>query len=240
MMNSSAAQSSSQLKSKVLLISDEPVNAKIWSYTLNQLGLDVTLIGITEDAREVWFDKIPDIIIIEDFNDQVEELEICKQLRAETIVPILYLSAKTDELFVLDAYQAGADECIPFPITPRVFQAKVQAWLRRTMNMPVSMLDEVQAGGFRLIANKKQLCLPDGGVVRLTNLEARLLFLLMSHPDRTFNEEELIQRVWGDIYISGNRLLKNHLYRLRRKLEPEPANPRYLVSVGYNEYKFQV
>jgi DNA-binding response OmpR family regulator len=226
-MNSSSTQNIQQPQSKVLIISDEPVNAKIWGYSLNQLGLDV------------WFEKSPDLIIIEDFNDQVEEIELCKQLRAETIVPILYLTSKTDEHFQLEVYRIGADDCIPFPITPRIFQAKVKAWLHRTMIVPFSILNEVNIGGFRLIADQKQLSLPNGDIVKLTNLEARLMFLMMNHPNHSFKEKELIQKVWGGVYVSDSRLLKNHIYRLRRKIEPDPAHPFYLVNVGHNEYKFQ-
>jgi two-component system response regulator RegX3 len=181
---------------------------------------------------------LPDLIILEDFNAQDEELELCQKLRAETAVPILYLTSKTGEAFFLKTYKTGADECIPLPISPRLFQAKVSAWLRRTQSMPMTALDEVAGGGFRLNPGQRRLATPDGEVLRLTILESRLLFLLMSHAGRVFETETLVERVWGSYGSGDSVLLKNLVYRLRRKIEPDPGSPRYLLTEASQGYKF--
>lgn len=227
-------------KAKVLIISDEPVTANVWGFSLTQAGLDVCLVDLQEDTTEVFERELPDLIIIEDFNDQIEELEICRQLRSVTIVPILYLTATTNENFLLDTYQAGSDETIPYPITPRLFQAKVRAWLRRTRDIPLDSLDEIRLSGFVLDADQKRLILPSNNWVKLTLLETRLMFLLLSHPNKTIPSEELIEKVWGYQSKIDRRLLKNHIYRLRRKIEADPGHPEYLVNDGYTGYKLQV
>jgi DNA-binding response OmpR family regulator len=231
------AQDPLRLQAKVLLISDEPVAAKVWGFSLNQVGLDVTLIGISDDALGILAVEAPDLIIIEDFNEQIEELDICQQLRAAAAVPILFLTNKPSEAFYLEAYRQGADDCISLSISPRLFQAKVTAWLRWTMSMPFSGLEEFKVAGFHLITSQKHLTLPGGKVVRLTNLETRLLSLLISHPGKVFSDLEITEKVWGYFGSGDSRLLKNHIYRLRRKIEPDPSKPRYLVSEGVAGYK---
>ncbi len=207
-------------------------------FSLNQVGLDVNLIEVNDQPLQAFADEMPDLVILEDFNNLDEELELCRQLRAETVVPLLYLTAKTGEAIQVEAYRAGADECITYPISPRLFQAKVVAWLRRTQSVPMAALDEVQAGGFRLNPSQKRLLTPRGDELRLTVLESRLLYLLMSHPGSAFETEQLVERVWGFYGEGDSNLLKNLVYRLRRKVEVDPSQPRTLLTEGSLGYKF--
>ncbi len=230
-----------RLKARILIISDEPESAKVWGFSLNQVGLEVRLVGIDEQVLDIWEKELPDLIILEDFNNEIEELELCHQLRESSLVPILYLTNKIGEAFYLEAYKAGADECIPYPITPRLFQAKVKAWLRWTKSVPLAVLNEVRVGGFVLNADQKRLILPDGEVTKLTLLEARLLFLMMNHPGACFESKDIIEKVWGYSSDNGeNKLLKSLIYRLRRKIEPNPNEPCYLVTEENTGYKFQI
>ena len=231
-------QHTQQPKAKILIISDEPVTAEVWGFSLNKVGLNVTLIGIEDPVLETWMDVSPDLIIIEDFNKDIEEIELCRQLRKETAVPILYLTGKIEETFQLQVYEAGADECITFPITPRLFQMKVKAWLRRTMSVPLAMLNEVEIGELRLNADKRVLKLRAGEQIKLTNLESRLLYLLMSRPGHCFESEEIVNRVWGYWGEGDGTLLKNLVYRLRRKIEPNPNQPHFIITVEGRGYGF--
>jgi DNA-binding response OmpR family regulator len=226
-------------QARVLLLTDEPEMAAIWAYTLSQMQLEVRLMSLSEAIMEAWASFIPDLVIIEDFNEEVEELDVCRSLRALTIVPMLYFTTKLSESYHLQVYGAGADDCIAYPITPRLFQAKVNAWLRRTRSLPLAAVDPVQASGFTLHPEYRQVSLPSGGCVRLTVLETRLLYLLMSHAGQPLPKRDLIERVWGHHTSIDQRLLKNHIYRLRQKIEPDPTRPRYLLSSGYTGFKFQ-
>lgn len=227
-------------RARVLIISDEQLTAEVWSYSLSRLGLDVTLVGITDPIIEKFVETTPDLIIIEDFNKDIEEIELCKRLRGESVAPILYLTGKTDEAFQLQVYEVGADECITFPITPRLFQVKVKAWLRRTMSIPFSILNEIELDRLRLDVDKRILNLPTGDRVKLTNLESRLLYLFMSYPGRVFEVDEIVNKVWGYWGEGDGTLLKNLVYRLRRKIEPNPNQPRHIVTVEGSGYGFRV
>jgi DNA-binding response OmpR family regulator len=224
---------------RVLIISDEPATAAVWGFSLNQVGFDVILIGITDSVLEACMEVLPDLIIIEDFNKEVEEVDLCCHIRRETAVPILYLTGKTDEAFQIQVYKVGADECITFPITPRLFQVKVEAWLRRTMSIPLAALNDVECGELHLNADKRWLRLPAGELVKLTNLETRLLYLLMSHPGQLFETDEIVNKVWGYWGEGDKSLLKNLVYRLRRKMEPDLEHPRWVVTVKDRGYAFR-
>lgn len=225
-------------KAKVLIVSDEFSMADIWGFSLEKVGLDVCMANVDENILQVFDKELPDLIIIEDFNDKFEELEICRQLRLVTVVPILYLTSKVGENFLLETYAAGADESIPYPITPRLFQAKVMTWLRRTRDFLSASIDEIRVAGFLLDPSHKRLMLPSGQQVKLTLLETRLLYVLMSHAERQVPVEELIEKVWGYHNPVERKLIKNHIYRLRQKIEADPRHPRFLLNVGYKGYKF--
>ena len=179
------------MKAKIMIVSHEPETARIWGFSLTQIGLDVKLSTPSDDVMETWANEPPDLMIIEDCGEKVDELELCSQLRTLTVVPILYLAAKNTETFLVQAYRAGADEVIPLPITPRLFQAKVKAWLRQTRNAPVDVFAPVEIGEFWLNPESRQLRTPMGEVVNLSVLETRLLYLLMRHPRRVFTTTQL-------------------------------------------------
>jgi DNA-binding response OmpR family regulator len=138
---------------------------------------------------------------------------------------------------MVEAYEAGADECIAKPIGLRLGVAKVRAWLRRSWTVPTEALTSLEAGGLRLDPDKRHLELPGGGEIGLTNLELRLLHLLMSHPGQVLGPEVIVDRVWG-FESADSAVLKNMVYRLRRKIEPDPAHPRYLRTAA-GGYVFQ-
>jgi DNA-binding response OmpR family regulator len=238
-VNTASPAAIGSIQGNVLIISDIKESASAHAEAVCKAGLAVRLISIGEDVAGIFAEEVPDLIIIEDFNDQTEELEICRQLRSLTVVPVLYLTNKSSHAFQCEVYAVGADECIVCPLIPELFQSKVKAWLRRTMAMPMAGLDEICLGDFHLLAAQKRLVVPGGQVVRLTALETRLLFLLMSHPGCAFDSEEIVEKVWGYYGDGDSRLLKNHIYRLRRKIEPDPASPCHLASEGYSGYKFQ-
>jgi two-component system KDP operon response regulator KdpE len=153
-------------------------------------------------------------------------------------VPILLLTRKSDEIFQMEAYRAGVDECILQPITPLLFLAKVRAWLRQTRNLPYAAVENVHTGRFVLEPGCRRLSLPDGSSAQLTNLEVRLLYILMSHPGQPIDSTTLIERIWGSYGGGDNVMLKNLVYRLRRKIEEKPARPAHLLTDANLGYRF--
>jgi two-component system, OmpR family, response regulator RegX3 len=224
---------------KILLISDDLETAQIWSYILNQKGIDSSLVTPSEDdSTERRPEYSHDLMIVDAVSPQMNVIQLIKRLRTESTIPILLLLPKEDERLFLEAYDIGADDVIAKPISARLFLAKVKAWMRRSWTVPASMLSSFQAGEFRLDPAQRQLVLQSGAVVRLTSLEFRLLHVLMSHPNQVLESSLLIDRVWGENSGGDNVLLKNVVYRLRRKIEPDPSQPRYIQSVTGEGYLF--
>jgi two-component system KDP operon response regulator KdpE len=229
----------SLMNATVLVVSDQPETARIWAFTLKQMGLEVCLASLSERTLQLWAEEYPDLIVLEVYDSTADVFEFCRRLRDEAAVPILFLTSRNDEAFILDAYKAGADECVPHPVSPRLFMAKTQAWLRRSLVVPSATLDVLQVGGFVLDPDRKAVMIPTGDMVKLTNLEARLLYLLMSHQSWILETDYLVERVWGHFGEGDSVLLKNVVYRLRRKIEPDPSQPRYLLTESSIGYKFQ-
>lgn len=228
------------LQAKVLLISDDYTTARIWIHILNEMNIDTTLLSSPGEAVQIWAETIPDLIVVDTYGREFDGVELVGQLREQGIVPIILLTAINNETHILEAYQAGVDECVTKPISPALFQVKVKAWLRRSWSMPAESLDVLEVGGLQLDPTRRQVTTDDQHVINLTNLEFRLLHLLMTHPGWVMSSEDIVMRVWGYHGNGDSNLLKNVIYRLRRKIDPDPGNPRYIHTETGLGYKFQV
>ncbi len=167
------------------------------------------------------------------------DIALCNSLRGESITPILMITDRQDESHILAAYKAGVDECVTKPVSPGLFLAKVTAWLRRSWTLPAEALDGVKAGELRLDPVRRMVENSAGQQIKLTNLEFRLLHVLMTNPGWTLETNVLIERVWGYRGDGDTNLLKNVVYRLRRKLEADLDNPSLILTdpgVGYKYF----
>ena len=226
------------MRAKVLLISDEYNTARIWCNILNQKNIDTTLQSSPAEVLQSWSEAIPDLIVIDAYADEFGGLTLASQLREQGVVPIILLTAVNNETHILEAYQAGVDECVIKPISPALFLAKVKVWLRRSWTMPTESLDVIQVGGLQLDPSRRQVTTDDQQTINLTNLEFRLLHLLMTHPGWVLTTEDIVLKVWGYYGNGDSNLLKNVVYRLRRKVDPDHGNPRYIHTEAGLGYKF--
>jgi DNA-binding response OmpR family regulator len=224
---------------KVLVVSDDLITARTWAYLLSQKGLVSELAGTAGEALALWERDAFDLILIDVVTPALDDIDLCRQLRAMAINPILLLPLRADEAHLLRAYEAGADECILKPISPRLMLSKVLAWQRRAWTVPAEALDSLVAADVQLDPARRELVTAGDVSVKLTNLEFRLLHLLMSHPGRPLETNLIVERVWGYEGDGEGALLKNLVYRLRRKIEPDPSHPRYLHMVAGEGYGFQ-
>lgn len=222
----------------IMVISDDQEISRVWGFFLEQSGLKVSLAEMDKQAHKVRLEAMPDIVVVDSHTWQGEDIEFCRILRQETVIPLLLFTSQNDEYYLLDAYQAGVDEVVAQPISPRLFMAKIRAWLRHIQHVPSAVLDNLHVGGFILNEEHRVLQLLDKRMLRLTYLEARLLYVLMCHPDQIIDTENLVERVWGHYGQGENILVKNLVYRLRRKIEPNPSHPRYLITEGTLGYRF--
>jgi len=222
---------------KVLIVSNQQTTGPLWAFSLQQQKMHVMLEPIPAHTLQAWEREIPDLIILDINLPEMETLELIKNLRAETLTPILLLTPSRTEEYMLEAYKAGVDDYLIKPVSPSLFQAKVKVWLRRSWNVSTDTIDPLRVGSLHLFPAERMVMLRNGRVLRLTNLELRLLYYLMSRPGRTVTIEELNQRVWGYTAEADNTMLKNVVYRLRRKIEADPATPLIIQTVVGTGYK---
>jgi DNA-binding response OmpR family regulator len=223
---------------RILLVSDDPETGRVWSFSIQQKGWKCLLVDLTDDALAVLNEDGFDLIVIDVRRRLFEGLELCERLRTEAVIPILFLTAQGDEAQVLEAYDAGASECVVKPVGPAVFLAKVQAWLRVSWVIAGETLGALEVGGLFLDPIRRGVVTPRADFIRLSNLEFRVLYLLMNNCDRAMETETLVDRVWGYHATDGSVLLKNVVYRLRHKLEPNPSRPRHITTVPGVGYMF--
>ena len=228
------------VQAKVLVVCDDYDSARTWGYILKEKNIDATLLSSTAEALQVWPELIPDLIVIDMYSSEFDGVSLISEIRQQSVVPILLLTPKNNETHILEAYQAGVDECVVKPISPALFLVKVKAWLRRSWSMPAESLDMLQVGGLRLDPTRRQVTTIDEQIINLTNLEFRLLHLLMTHPGWVLTTEDIVQKVWGYYGNGDSNLLKNVVYRLRRKIDSDPANPRFIHTETGLGYRFQV
>ncbi|MBN1304222.1 MAG: response regulator transcription factor [Anaerolineales bacterium] len=220
---------------RVFVVCDQAATAPIWGYLIREKGLVAIMETSTQRALDRAIEDIPDLIVIDVNAPHAERMELIKEFRSLSTCPILLFLPAHNENEILEAYQYGVDECVIKPISPAIFLAKISAWARRSWSEPMSSR---RAGRLRLDPGHRSIVGETGDEIRLTNLEFRLLHLLMSRPGYVFQNDEIIETVWGTSRDGDQSLLKNVVYRLRRKLEEE-AGELYLIQTRPGGYSFQ-
>jgi two-component system response regulator MtrA len=215
---------------KIFVLCDRNDTAPVWGYVLRQQGLLAILETDFEKALEHWAVEMPEMIVIDLNNGKADPIDMCRQFRTMSVAPILLILPSYHESQILEAYKLGVDDVVVKPVSPPIVMAKLMAWLRRSWVMPTDGLELVKVGKYRLVPVLRSLVDPDDVHIRLTNLEFRLLHLLMSRPGHVFPAEEIIQSIWGGYGSGDHVLLKNVVYRLRKKIEKDPTNPCILKT----------
>lgn len=223
---------------KIFVVCDQRDTAPIWGYMLRQQGLNVILETSLEKAIDRWSSEITDLIVLDLSVGPAERMECYKAFRSLSIIPLLLILPAYHENEILAAYTAGVDDVVIKPISPPIFLAKVMAWIRRSLTVPVNSLSLVSAGDYLLDPTRRCLIKRDGTEIKLTNLEFQLLHLLMSRPGRVCSAEEIIQSIWGGYGDGDQVLLKNVVYRLRKKIEADPSRPT-LLQTWQGGYSFR-
>jgi DNA-binding response OmpR family regulator len=222
---------------KILIVSNLQTTSPLWAFNITQQRWDIMLEPNPSKATQRWEEVLPDLIVC-DIDSEPVSLELITKLREESVLPILLLTSNHSDKFLLEVYEAGVDECVLKPIYPLLLEAKIKAWLRRSSNIPVDVLSTLKVDDLHLIPSDRAVVLDSRDPIHLTNLELRLLYYLMGRAGRTLTTEELCQRVWSHHSIGDPATLKNLVYRLRRKIEADPAHPHYLHTVPGVGYRF--
>lgn len=226
------------MNKRTLLIHDDTGESGIWAALLRQFGLEVVSLDLQAKELDSLENRAFDVIVIASRDFRTDVNAVCTRLRSMYINPILWLGQGSDEDSILNAYQAGVDDCLSTSISPRLFLAKIRAWLRRSLLGGTAILENIEAGLFKLESSRRELVTGARPPLKLTNLEFRVLHLLMNHAGQVLDTDFIVDHVWGYAGHDEKVLLKNVIYRLRRKIEPDPTRPCYIHTVNGAGYSF--
>lgn len=225
---------------KILVVEDERPIAEVVKAYLEGEGFTVTVVYDGTAALAAARHWCPDLIVLDLMLPGLSGEEVCRKLRSESDVPILMLTAKSEEEDRVQGLQMGADDYLVKPFSPRELVARVRAILRRTRGgeVPLAEVLSFNEGELVLDTARHQVWLK-GREVNLTPTEFKLLTVLSRYPGRVFTRSQLTQQVQGYDYEGYDRTIDVHVKNLRQKIEPEPENPRYIRTVYGVGYKFE-
>jgi len=226
---------------RILIVDDDPPTVKWTSFLLRDEGYEVITADNGRAALELVERESPDLVILDIMMPQIDGLEVCRRIRQTMDVPIIMLSAKGETADKVTGLKMGADDYLAKPFEPAELLARVKAVLRRTEAF--STFDDSQSrvavGDIRLDPVGNKVFLPDGRVVELTPIEFRLLHVLMRNAGRVLTHDYLLSMAWGYEYEGYSNQIAVYIRRLRTKLEEDPSNPKYLVTVRGMGYRFE-
>jgi two-component system, OmpR family, response regulator MtrA len=220
-------------KGRILVVDDDASLAEMLSIVLRQEGFDSRLCGRGDEALDAFHDYRPDLVLLDLMLPGLDGIEVCKQIRAESGVPIVMLTAKGDTVDVVVGLESGADDYVVKPFKPKELVARIRARMRRFD----AIGSESLTIGDLAIDVAGHTVTRDGGPISLTPLEFDLLVCLARKPNQVFSREVLLEQVWGYRHAADTRLVNVHVQRLRSKVEHDPENPEIVVTVRGVGYK---
>lgn len=219
-----------------LLLARDSDEKAVLSLVLQRVGLAVNTTNDLERALQVWPQRPADLILLALRDD--EPLTNVQCIRAETTVPIVVIVSQMVEGLHYELLEAGADLVIPRPFSARLLIAQVRALLRRAGGMPLFSLPVLSLADLTLDPATRTIQVSDLPSRRLTQLEFRLLYILMIHQGQVLPTETIVEQVWGYSGRGAKDLVRGLVRRLRTKVEPDPSNPQYVLTVPGVGYSF--
>ena len=226
---------------RILIVDDDPPTVKWTSFLLRDEGYEVITADNGRAGLEMVERELPDLVILDVMMPHIDGLEVCRRIRQTMDVPIIMLSAKGETADKVTGLKMGADDYLAKPFEPAELLARVKAVLRRTEAF--SAFDDSQSrvavGDIRLDPVGNKVFLSDNRVVELTPIEFRLLHVLMRNAGRVLTHDYLLSTAWGYEYEGYSNQIAVYIRRLRTKLEDDPSNPKYIVTVRGMGYRFE-
>jgi two-component system response regulator RegX3 len=227
----------------VLIVEDEDSFIDALTLGLTREGFRVSVARDGAEALDMFDDVQPDLVLLDVMLPKVSGLDVCRELRARSSVPIIMVTAKGAEIDTVVGLEVGADDYVTKPYRLRELVARMRAVLRRrasddTIAAVVPTDEAVEVGDVR-VDHERHEVLIRGDDVRLPLKEFELLALLLENAGRVLTRETLIDRVWGTDYVGDTKTLDVHIKRLRSKVEVDPANPTRIVTIRGLGYKYE-
>ena len=222
---------------RILVVDDEPQITRVLRRSLAARGYDVQVAGCGEEALEVFNAWKPDLVITDLSMPNIGGLELCRNIRAGSQTPIIVLSVKGEERMKVEALDAGADDYVTKPFGMDELLARVRAALRRAPVAAEHQAEVLHIGDFQ--ADLEARGVKARGVeVHLTPKEYELLIYLIRHANKALTHRALLGAVWGGDYVEQTEYLRIFIGQLRKKVELDPANPRYILTEPWIGYRF--
>jgi DNA-binding response OmpR family regulator len=224
----------------ILLVDDEESVQKLLTYPLERDGYRVVQARNGDEALARFNAENVDLVVLDVMLPRVDGLEVCKRLRARSAVPIVMLTARGDELDKVLGLELGADDYITKPFSIREFRSRVKALLRRASAPKYEPRDEdvIDVDGLRVDPARRSVEV-EGRPVQLTYVEFELLRTMALRPGRVFSRQALLETLWGAAEYREPRTIDVHVRHLREKLEADPREPRYIITVRGAGYRFR-
>lgn len=223
---------------RILIVEDEASFSEALAYTLEKEGYDVTVAEDGVSAVDVFDQEGADLVLLDLMLPGQPGTEVCRQIRQRSQVPVIMLTAKDSEIDKVVGLELGADDYVTKPYSSRELLARVRAVLRRHVDTDIDEGSMVSAGPVRMDVERHTVEV-GGESASLPLKEFELLEMLLRNAGRVLTRGQLIDRVWGSDYVGDTKTLDVHVKRLRAKLEPDPSDPRYLITVRGLGYKFE-
>jgi len=224
--------------SRILIVEDDERIRSSMRLALEEEGYTVDGVGSGEEAVDRFGAEPYELVLIDLMLPGIDGFETCRTLRRQSTVPVIMVTARSDTHDVVAGLEAGADDYVTKPFVAKELAARIRALLRRSRH---------DDDGSAVLSFGDVEIEPDAGVVRragdevhCTRTEFRLLCELANHPGKVLSREQLLERVWGYDYFGDGRLVDVHVRRLRTKVEPDPASPRFILTVRGMGYKLAV
>ena len=221
---------------RILTVEDDERIRTAVSLALQEEGWEVEETSNGEDALASFSRQPCDVVLIDIMLPGIDGFEVCRKIRRLGDVPIVMVTARSDSHDVVAGLEAGADDYLRKPFDPKELSARVRALLRRSKTIGTStnfLFDQLE-----IIADEGMVRV-NGKEVHLTRTEFKLLIELATNSGKVLSREDLLERVWGYDYFGDSRLVDVHVRRLRTKVEMDPANPKYVVTVRGLGYKLK-
>jgi two-component system, OmpR family, KDP operon response regulator KdpE len=222
----------------ILVVDDEPQITRVLRTTLNAQGYEIRVANDGETALEIVKDFTPDLVITDLMMPNMNGMELCRQLRKTSQVPILVLSVRGEERSKIEALDSGADDYITKPFSTGELLARVRAALRRAPPGASEPKSKIEAGDFRVDVDAHSVFVANREV-RLTPKEFDVLLYMAQRPHKVLTHRAILNAVWGANSMEQNEYLRVFVGQLRKKLEPDASSPKYILTEPWVGYRFE-
>lgn len=223
---------------RILVVDDEEPQLQIITFALKEAGFDTKTSATLENALQALDLYKPDLVILDIMLPDGSGLEICKEYRQKSEVPIIFLSAKSEELDKVLGLELGADDYVTKPFSPKELVSRVRAHLRRGENGGGSSRKSINNADLHIDVESRQVFLKDQ-LIHLTNSEYEILLFLARNPGKAFSRSSILASLWEGGFLGDERTVDVHIHNLREKLERDPHNPEYIQTVRSFGYRFR-